>query len=580
MAPVGEFADSWYPGFRPDPDRAPWIVEPFRLFRPEDAQRFWLLDFHWPQGLTPLGLVWIEDGYAWGSQLAAELLPLPVGRGLAPRLAGTHVYVSAIEVTDQWEIAERTRRVEARLPAFVNAFEAIWGDRRDELERWWTHLSAADLSALSLSELGGYLVEARRYLKRSTEIHFGLMYPLLVNYLRFYRSCTQMDIDPRQIAKFLQGYDTKISETGQAMRRLADAARRAGLAGVFAAQPANELTDALSRYGGRASEWRTQFAETMRVFGHRAAGPFDVASPSWVEDSVPALAVIKSFLQTDSIPDPCDARRAAQAERAEAVDAARAVLTLQQQRMFDAGLASCQMANLSWWQDEHNYYIDLRAMLPMRWACLQVSDRVGADLPDDTLYLFWPELAAVLDGSRPFRSLRSLVQERRQYYAFWSKRRPAMPKWLGTAPESVADPILLEVFSLNRRFLGAMQDSAGAGDSGARDAAKMRGVPAAPGVARGIARVLFDPDELHRLEPGEILICESITPSSAFVFDSIAACVCDSGGVMSHAAIIGRNCHVPTVTSVGVATAVVHDGDEIEVDGTTGTVTILRSTRR
>jgi pyruvate,water dikinase len=168
------------------------------------------------------------------------------------------------------------------------------------------------LSALSLSGLGGYLVEARRFLKRATEIHFELMYPLLVNYLGFYRSCTQMGIDPSQIAKFLQGYDTKISETDRVLRRLADAARRAGLAGVFATHEADGLADALSRRGGAASGWRTQLDDAMAVYGQRAAGSFDVAMPSWVEDPTPALRMIKSFLQQDCVPDPLAARQAGQ----------------------------------------------------------------------------------------------------------------------------------------------------------------------------------------------------------------------------------------------------------------------------
>ncbi len=45
--------------------------------------------------------------------------------------------------------------------------------------------------------------------------------------------------------------------------------------------------------------------------------------------------------------------------------------------------------------------------------------------------------------------------------------------------------------------------------------------------------------------------------------------------MLSHAAIVGREYGVPTVTAVGVATLSITDGDEIEVDGTTGTVTIL-----
>ncbi|HVH20985.1 MAG TPA: PEP-utilizing enzyme, partial [Pseudonocardia sp.] len=52
--------------------------------------------------------------------------------------------------------------------------------------------------------------------------------------------------------------------------------------------------------------------------------------------------------------------------------------------------------------------------------------------------------------------------------------------------------------------------------------------------------------------------------------------VCDGGGMLSHAAIVGREYGVPTVTSVGVATLAIGDGDRVEVDGTNGKVTILK----
>ena len=59
-------------------------------------------------------------------------------------------------------------------------------------------------------------------------------------------------------------------------------------------------------------------------------------------------------------------------------------------------------------------------------------------------------------------------------------------------------------------------------------------------------------------------------------FAKIAACVCDGGGTLSHAAIVGREYGVPTVTAVGLATMVISDGDEVEVDGSTGRVTVLK----
>jgi pyruvate,water dikinase len=144
-----------------------------------------------------------------------------------------------------------------------------------------------------------------------------------------------------------------------------------------------------------------------------------------------------------------------------------------------------------------------------------------------------------------------------------------MPKVLGTIPEAVEDPILIEIFGLNPQSIKAVQNPEAA------EQTTISGVAAAKGVARGVARVLQSSDELHRLEPGSILVCESTSPNWTPAFGKIAGAVCDGGGMLSHAAIVGREYGVPTVTATGVATLSIADGDEVEVDGSNGVVTIL-----
>ena len=80
-----------------------------------------------------------------------------------------------------------------------------------------------------MSDLRENLIQARQYHKRAFEIHFQVMYPLLANYVGFYSMCTELGLDPGQIGKFLQGYDTKIMETDRELWRLTTAARAAGL---------------------------------------------------------------------------------------------------------------------------------------------------------------------------------------------------------------------------------------------------------------------------------------------------------------------------------------------------------------
>ncbi|WP_432842189.1 PEP-utilizing enzyme [Dactylosporangium sp. CA-092794] len=565
--------EEWYPGFDPAANRAPFAVDALRPFEAGDEDRFWLLDFHWPRGLTPLGLVSGEDAFNWGAQVGAEILPLPAGRGIAQRLAGTHPYASAIPVASARERQARELRADRRLPRFVASFRARWRERVEELDTAWDYLAGVALPALAAPELAGYLREARRFHRRALEIHFEMMYPLLVNHLRFAEVCRDLDIGPDEIAKFLLGDDTRIMRTDRALAELSGQARTAGLAPLFAATEPEDLAGALAAAGGAAAGWLARLDDFLHAHGQRTEGSFDVALPSWIEDPTPVLGTVRTLLRMPAEHDFDAARAAALQERGAALDAARTRLGPGRRRAFDVALASVRAANFAWWQDEHNPVIDLRIALPMRWAARELAARAGAQRPDDTTFLFWPELLAVADGA-PYRPLAGLVEQRRQYFAHWHRRRPDMPKVLGSADGALDDPILVEVFGLSRGFLDAAAGPA-APEPGPGDLV-LRGMAAARGVGRGPARVLTDADGLHRIAPGEILVCESTSPNWTPAFAKIAGCVCDGGGMLSHAAIVGREYGVPTVTACGRATALIRDGDDVVVDGTAGTVAVHR----
>ena len=571
VVPVEPFTGEWYPGYKPEHFAMPYVVDAASPFKAGDENQFWFLDFHWSRGMVPLAAtLWSGDGYCWGTQHAAETLPVPPGRGVTARFAGTHLYGSAIPENDPREIGARAGRMGVNLPHFLQNYRSIWEAGRDELEATWSHFQGIDLTAAPSEGFADLLTSARRYHKRSMEIHFSVMYPMLLNYLGFYGACAEMGLDPSDTGKFLQGEDTKIMETDRGLAALAIQAKRAGLASVFADNNAPSLRAALSAHGGSASQWLTDFDDFLQVYGHRQEATCDVGVPSWLEDNRIPLDMIKSFVARDEDHDFGAAARNAMAEREAAIDAARSGLTREEQAVFDAGLAANLDANFPWWQDDHNYYIDLKVMLPLRRTCQELAERVGADHRDDLLYLFWPELIDVANGKPYPGELKSLVADRRQYFDHWFTKRGEMPKVLGTVPENVEDPILIEIFGLNPASIRAVQNP------NAAEETVLTGVAAAKGLATGVARVLQSSDDMHRLEPGSILVCESTSPSWTPAFGKIAGAACDGGGMLSHAAIVGREYGVPTVTAIGVATLAISDGDLVEIDGTNGKVTILK----
>src|SRR6201996_3189299 len=89
--------------------------------------------------------------------------------------------------------------------------------------------------------------------------------------------------------------------------------------------------------------------------------------------------------------------------------------------------------------------------------------------------------------------LSAMVPDRRGYFEYWRERGPSLPPMLGTIPDVVPDPIMIEVFGLSGRFLETMRGDAGAFEaSGACEAGvvtEIRGFPAAKGVVEGVARV-------------------------------------------------------------------------------------------
>ncbi len=105
-------------------------------------------------------------------------------------------------------------------------------------------------------------------------------------------------------------------------------------------------------------------------------------------------------------------------------------------------------------------------------------------------------------------------------------------------------------------------------------ARQLVGQPAGPGIAKGKARVILDPSDLFDFKSKEILVCDAVEPQMTFVVPLSAGIVERRGGMLIHGAIIAREYGLPCVTGVPNATALIHTGDEVTVDGYLGIVVV------
>ncbi len=104
-----------------------------------------------------------------------------------------------------------------------------------------------------------------------------------------------------------------------------------------------------------------------------------------------------------------------------------------------------------------------------------------------------------------------------------------------------------------------------------------RGVATGTGVARGKVRRLRHPAEGLALQAGEILVAPSTDPGWTPLFLKAAGLVVETGGYMSHGAIVAREFALPAVVNLPGILDALRDGDEIVVDGLRGEVVRVRS---
>ena len=109
----------------------------------------------------------------------------------------------------------------------------------------------------------------------------------------------------------------------------------------------------------------------------------------------------------------------------------------------------------------------------------------------------------------------------------------------------------------------------------ARSAAASPNFAASAGVARGRARIILDTASIDAFEPGEVLVAPQTDPSWTPLFMAAAAVVVNIGALGSHAMIVSRELGIPCAAGVTDATRRITNGALVEVDGSTGTVTVI-----
>jgi pyruvate,water dikinase len=350
---------------------------------------------------------------------------------------------------------------------------------------------------------------------------------------------------PGELQTVLRGLPhNPTTEMDLALWSIARAAREdAASRDALSARSPAELS-AQYRGGALPPVLQREMTSFLALYGHRAIAEIDLGVKRWSEDPEHLLGAIANYLRLGDEAIAPDVQFARGATEAEAMIKTLASRLHGPQRIvlrFLLGRARL----LSGLREQPKFQI-------MRVFALghALIAPVGADLAnrglldtaDDVFFLNLPELRRAFAGE----DLRKTVAEHREVYRREQGRRH-IPRVLlsdGTDAET---------------------ELPAATDGG------IRGTPASPGIARGIARVILSPVGA-RLEPGEVLVAPSTDPGWTPLFLTAGALVMEMGGMMSHGAVVAREYGIPAVVGVPDATGRIATGEHVTVDGSAGTV--------
>jgi rifampicin phosphotransferase len=340
------------------------------------------------------------------------------------------------------------------------------------------------------------------------------------------------------------------TEMNLALWRLAQAVRTDPPAtALVGSSPPMQLGDGY-RSGTLPPALQRGLTQFLASYGHRSVNELDLGLPRWSENPTYLFGMLASYLELhrqDQAPDRQFQRAAEQAE-AMVAELTRRARRASRVRGLLVGFLLRRTRALGGLREMPRFALALllaqaRALLSPVGEALVQAGRLAHAV--DIFWLSFPEIQAALDGA----DFRSTVSERRIQYEQERARRhvPLVLLSDGTAPAAAAPA-----------------------ESGNL---LLKGIPASPGRVTGAARVILDP-HAARLSQGEILVAPSTDPGWTPLFLTTGGLVMETGGAMSHGAIVAREYGIPAVVGALGATEQIRTGQRITVDGTAGTVVL------
>ncbi|HUT26710.1 MAG TPA: PEP/pyruvate-binding domain-containing protein [Methanomassiliicoccales archaeon] len=342
----------------------------------------------------------------------------------------------------------------------------------------------------------------------------------------------------------------KTIETNIALNKLADVARddpyvRGNVLGLSSREMTAKMND-----DPKMSGYREEFVSFLTDYGHRSHTR-ELYFPRWGDDPRLVADIVRSLVSSSRL-DLKEMERRRIKEREEAEKDILAKIRDLDKGYFKAGIFRIVMHFAQTYlifRENQRYFLD-HILYRERRIYMEFSRRflskgwIGEG--EDIFFLSKEEIFALAKGIG--KEALAMIPERKNVFHQWKGELP--PKFLKGSVE-FDDTVVVT-----------------------GSAVRLTGTSASPGIASGPVRVVESIEQLSEVKEGEILITSNTDPGWTAVFSKIGGLITETGGILSHGAVVSREYGIPAVTAVKSATKIFITGQWITLDGNEGLIYI------
>lgn len=525
---------------------------------------------------TPLMAYYATKYWCHGMTYGAQSLSLPTCKGWIYKHYQGGVYIVPRIVTDEEERKQREVEFQKRMRPWFEKFDELWEDRKKELRQGFEEIRSFDMDNAAPNEIVFWNYRQRMRYARMWEIHMEVLQVCFSAYLllgevtkeRFGISTTSPEFQ-----KLMKGFNNKVFQVIKELWEYGERASKEGLKPIFEENNAQEIIPRLKETeAGR--KWLDKFMKFLETEGWWPAEMMEFNVPFWLEDPSIPIGLIKENLGRGAEFNVPQLREKLAKEREAAIEAFLDKVPEEERQYFSEMIKLAGKA--SQLGEEHVYYCEYNYHAAWRYQFLRLARRLvkagTMDNAEDIFFLNPEEIESVIMLAEA-NDLRPLIKARRALYEEWIKK-PRDPVFTNKSSMEEAfqkdllpslDPIIIS------SAIGELPEVK------PELKADIYGVCGATGEAEGTARVILSYEELDQVKKGEILVASATDSNWTPVFSIIKGIITDKGGVLSHAAIVGREFGVPAVVNTFVATEKIRTGQRVRILADEGSVYILGS---